>query len=356
MLYFVGTGIGGFTGLTLQSVNILKKCDIIYVERFTSPLDKQDLQNLASIVGKNIDPVERWFVEDGRQILEQARQQNVALVTYGDPMIATTHNELRIRAARNSIGSKILHSASGIYSIIGETGLHAYKFGKTVTIMSESQSTVSVYNVVLDNLLLGNHTMILTEYNQCKGQVKAEFFLDPSEAFRMLLEEEQNQRQGAISQDTFAVVASRIGSEGQRIVSGRVKSLSKTSFGQGPHSIIVTGRLHFTESDSLAVLTESFDAPSDNSLLVTRSSVRMIEKYSPRTRQAVERMRDILREEGVDDSKKGMLEILDNAECYVIDAERFLQQGKFDLAVLSIGYAEGLVDALRFQKGIDPWK
>ncbi|MCD6038300.1 MAG: putative diphthine synthase, partial [Nitrososphaeraceae archaeon] len=33
----------------------------------------------------------------------------------------------------------------------------------------------------------------------------------------------------------------------------------------------------------------------------------------------------------------------------------FLRQGKHELAVLSIGYAEGLIDALRFQKGIDPW-
>jgi diphthine synthase len=50
-----------------------------------------------------------------------------------------------------------------------------------------------------------------------------------------------------------------------------------------------------------------------------------------------------------------MFEVLDNAECYVADAERFLNQGKPELAVLSIGYAEGLVDALRFQKGINPW-
>ncbi len=36
------------------------------------------------------------------------------------------------------------------------------------------------------------------------------------------------------------------------------------------------------------------------------------------------------------------------------DAERFLRQGKQELAVLSIGYAEGLIDALRFQKGLNP--
>jgi len=47
-------------------------------------------------------------------------------------------------------------------------------------------------------------------------------------------------------------------------------------------------------------------------------------------------------------------EILQNAELYVNDAENFLKQGKDENAVLSIGYADGLVDALRIAKGIDP--
>jgi hypothetical protein len=47
---------------------------------------------------------------------------------------------------------------------------------------------------------------------------------------------------------------------------------------------------------------------------------------------------------------KGSVEILDNAECYIDDAERFLKQGKFELAILSMGYAEGLIDALGMQK------
>jgi diphthine synthase len=55
------------------------------------------------------------------------------------------------------------------------------------------------------------------------------------------------------------------------------------------------------------------------------------------------------------DSIKGVFETLENAECYVADSEQFLRQGKFELAVLSIGYAEGLIDALRYQRGINPW-
>ena len=45
--------------------------------------------------------------------------------------------------------------------------------------------------------------------------------------------------------------------------------------------------------------------------------------------------------------------ILDNAERYVEQAEIFLGDGLDENAILSIGYADGLVDALRLAKGLD---
>ena len=104
---------------------------------------------------------------------------------------------------------------------------------------------------------------------------------------------------------------------------------------------------------SIAVLTENIDEPADNSQSVKRISVQMVERYAPKAKQAVQQMRDIVRQNA---GSKGMFEVLDNAEYYITDAERFLRQAKFELAVLSIGYAEGLVDSLRFQKGINPWE
>ena len=50
-----------------------------------------------------------------------------------------------------------------------------------------------------------------------------------------------------------------------------------------------------------------------------------------------------------------MSDVLENAEYYLLDAERFLNQHKYELGILSIGYAEGLIDSLRFQKNINPW-
>lgn len=369
MLWFVGAGINGYRGLSLAAVEVLKKCDTIYVERFTSLLSDSDIRGIESVAGGGNTKavhVQRWFVEDGREILEAAKTKNVALVTYGDPLIATTHSELRARAARNSIETQVLHGASGISAIMGESGLHIYKFGRTVTMMSEPKSAISVYNTVFDNLLAGAHTLILTEYRRDDdndNNKKGLFFLDPCQAIRMLLDVERDQRYGIFSEETFVVVASRVGSDDQRLVSGRVKSLAGVGFGEGPHSIIITGALHFTEEDALAALTVNLDSPSpDNTRAVRRVSAQMVERYAPKAKEAVQQMRNILRQDGGGSNSsgegknnKGMFEVLDNAEYYISDAERFLSQGRHELAVLSIGYAEGLIDALRFQKGINPW-
>ncbi|HKX82292.1 MAG TPA: diphthine synthase [Nitrososphaera sp.] len=353
MLWFVGMGLGGYRGVSVQAIDVLKKCDIVYFERFTSDVADSDVKGLNQLTGKDLKEAQRWFIEDGREIMDLAKAQDVAIVTYGDPLIATTHSELRARAARKSIKTSVLHSASGIYSSVTESGLHVYKLGKTVTIMSEPQSAISVYNTIYDNLISGNHTLILTEYrSRDSGQP---FFLSPCAVFGALQQVERDLRHGAFSTETFAIVASRIGEVEQTIISGKVGSLLRVEFGKGPHSIIIPGTLHFTESEAIESLTVCHDNAGDNSKGIARISSQMIQSYAPKARQAVQHMRDFLQtQEGIE-GKKGLFEVLDNAENYISDSERFLNQGKPELAVLSIGYAEGLVDALRFQKGINPW-
>jgi diphthine synthase len=352
MLWFVGIGINGHRGLSIEALDVLRKCDIVYIERFTGPLTEVDLQGLNSLLEVPTKPVQRWFVEDGRDLLETARTKDVALVTYGDPLIATTHSELRSRAAKNSIKTAILHSASGIASIIGESGLHVYKFGRMVTMMSDLHSAVTVYNTIFQNLLAGSHTLILTEYSH-NDESKEPFFLDPSSVFKMLLDAERVHKHEIFSDGTFAVVASRVGMQDQKMTSGKVQSLLKVEFGIGPHSVIIPGALHFTETQALASVTESIDEPADNSQSASRIEARMVERYAPKAKQAVHEVRKLI-SDGTSNNK-GIFEVLENAECYIADAERFLRQGKFELAVLSIGYAEGLIDALRYQKGINPW-
>ena len=74
----------------------------------------------------------------------------------------------------------------------------------------------------------------------------------------------------------------------------------------------------------------------------------MIEKYVPIVRKALEEIKPLY-----NDSNE-FQDVFQNAEHYISDAENFLKQGKDENAVLSIGYADGLVDALRIAKGIEP--
>jgi diphthine synthase len=218
--------------------------------------------------------------------------------------------------------------------------------------MSEAQSAISVYNTLLDNLLLGNHTLILTEYSETKEDVSP-FFLDPIVAMKMLLDVEKDQRSRAFTEETFVLVASRIGRIDKKIISGQIRSLLEIDYGTGPHSLIVPGRLHFVEKEAISCITSALNEPNENSSHVMRVSTRMVEMYVPSVKKTVNELRKRLPTGSID--YEGISNVLDNAEYYVQDAEKFLSQGKNELAVLSVGYAEGLIDAISFQKGLHPW-
>ncbi len=345
MLWLVGLGIYGYKGLNTKALEVLNCVDTIYIERYTSPMPDPDINALKNSLKKEIKIVQRWFVEDGREILESAKSNDVALVVYGDPLIATTHLELRIRAEKAGIKSRVIHAPSSITSIVGECGLHMYKIGRIVTLVSEVQTVAGIYYSIYSNLIASNHTLILLEYNQEKN-----FFLKPNDAFNVILDCEKDQKHGVISDDTFAIVASRIGSDDQQVTSGRICSLLQYDFGAPPHSIIITGSLHFTEIEALKVLSKIVDEPSDNSKNITKIAEQMVQKYVPKAKRALEHAMNLTKND------KNLSEIFENAEYYIIDAERFLKEGKLELAVLSIGYAEGLVDAIRFLKRVNVWE
>ena len=343
MLWFVGLGISGTRSIPIEVVKIIQKADFVYLESFTSPIYKQQEEEIKNMVNGSFKIAKRWLVEDGQEILKASKSSTVVLLSYGDPYVATTHIELRTRAKLEKIETNTIHSASAITSMIGEAGLQFYKVGRIVTIMNEKKSIITPYTSIFKNLIQGLHSVILLEYNQDEN-----YFLDPKDAISNLLDVEKEQKRNVVNNDTFAIVASRIGFKTQKITSGKFSNLLKVDFGEPPHSIIITGKLHFTESDAINVLTECLDKPSDNSTRIKSTSVQMIEKYVPMVRKALEEIRPLYND------TKEFQEVFENAELYINDAENFLKQGKDENAVLSIGYADGLVDALRIAKGIDP--
>ena len=343
MLWFIGLGISGISELSDNTISVIKNADTVYLESFTSPISETEKEQLANMCDGEFKIAKRWLVEDGNEILENAKKREVVLISYGDPYIATTHLELKTRAVTDKIETKTIHSSSIVSSLIGEIGLQYYKVGKILTIMNDPKSMITPYNTISNNLLSKMHSVILLEYNEDKS-----FFLAPQDALSLLLDAEKIQNRKIISLDTFAIIASRIGKNDQNITSGKISNLIKKEFGNPPHTIIIPGSLHFTESNAVKIVTDCIDEPFDNSANVKDISEQMIEKYVPMVREALEEIKPHY------ENLKEYEDVLINAKLYIDDAENFLKEGKKEYAVLSIGYADGLVDALRIAKGFDP--
>ena len=342
MLWFVGLGTSPPSSIPIAVVRLAPNADILYLEQFTSPFGDMNIQDIESLGYKCVKIAKRWQVEDGTEILKNAKDQTVVLATYGDPYIATTHIELRSRAIKDGIMTMTIHGASALTSLIGECGLHYYKVGRTATIMSEKNATTTPYYTTQKNMLESNHTILLLEYNQDQ-----DFFLDPKQALEMLLEEEREQVRNVFNSDTCIIVASRVGQMEQKITVGNLSHMLDVDFGKPPHTVIIPGSMHFTESDALKLLADCLDKPKDNSSRVEKISHQMLAKYIPMVNDALD---DITPHYSNTEFKT----VLENAKLYVKDAKNFLDMGRDEVAILSIGYADGLVDALRMGKGMEP--
>ncbi|MBI2652101.1 diphthine synthase [Candidatus Woesearchaeota archaeon] len=244
-LYFIGLGLSNEKDISINGLEAVKKCDVVYLEDYTSILNckKQDLEKFF---GKKIVLARRNLVEsDNNEILENAKIKNVALLIAGDPLVATTHIDLFLRAKKEGIKCNIIHNAS-IITAVGITGLQIYKFGKTTSIPLENENVETPYDVLKDNLSLALHTLFLLDLNP-----EEEKYLSINDAIRYLLKVELKKNQKIFSEKTLCVGCARIGSESQIIKVGTAKELLKFNFGKAVHCFIIPGKLHFVEEETL---------------------------------------------------------------------------------------------------------
>ena len=79
MLWFIGLGISGFKSIPNEALDVLSKVDIVYLEQFTSPIGKSDLTKIKNATKGEFKLAKRWLVEDGSEILKNAKRKKVAL-------------------------------------------------------------------------------------------------------------------------------------------------------------------------------------------------------------------------------------------------------------------------------------
>ena len=247
-LYFIGLGLYDEKDISLRGLETIKKCDVVYLEDYTGMLSC-DMKRLEKLYGKKIILSSRDLVEKKAEdsILKQAIEKNVAFLVTGDPMSATTHIDLRLRANKLGIECVVIHNAS-VFSAVGITGLQLYKFGRTTSIpfQEENWKPETPYDVIKENKKKGLHTLILLDLRPDEKK-----FMSVNDAVEYLLKIEEKRKEKVFSKGLLCVGCARLGSLKPCIKAGNAGDLLKEDFGKPMHCLIVPGKLHFAEEEAL---------------------------------------------------------------------------------------------------------
>jgi diphthine synthase len=250
-LVLVGIGVSDERGISLAGLEALAACGRIYAENYTNLLPEGTLSRLEALCGKKIGLLSREQVEGEKEILESAATRPTALVTAGDPMIATTHVSLLLAAKKRGIAVEIIHASSIISSAMGESGLQAYKFGKIVTLAywRENYRPMAAYDVISENLSRGLHTLLLLDIDEKLGPMK------PGTAAQVLLQMEAEGKKKIFSPPIKLVLLKGLGWRSPTKKYCAISGLGKYDGNEGPAVLIVpSANLHFVELEALEAL------------------------------------------------------------------------------------------------------
>lgn len=228
MLRLIGLGLDDGE-ITRKGMEALESSRKAYAEFYTNT-ETVDLDALEEDSGTEIVRLERSEVEQADRVLEAAREEDIAFLVSGDPLTATTHFDIKHRAEKKGIETEVFHAPS-IMTSIAETGLYIYKFGRTVTLPEESNPG-SIAEYIERNDSIGLHTLVLLDID-----------LDASTGSGKLLE---------LVGDREAIVIERANLESMEMTRGKLSDLAEKTFGETPHSIVLTGEKSHKEEEFLS--------------------------------------------------------------------------------------------------------
>jgi diphthine synthase len=258
-LVFVGLGLYDEKDISLRGLEELKEAGTVFAEFYTSLMPGLSIKKLEEMIGKQVNVVSRRVLEEeeGKQLFDAAKKGKAVFLVQGDPMIATTHVDLRISAKKQGIKTRVVHGASAVSAVRGISGLQNYKFGKAVTIPFTDRGVVSEtpYDVIRENKKMGLHTMC---YLDIKATEKR--YLTVNKALKTLLELERQKKEQVVMSRTLVVGVARAGSPAPTVKAGYIEDAVKFDFGAPPHTLVFPGKLHFMEAEALIALA---DAPKE---------------------------------------------------------------------------------------------
>ena len=250
-LTFIGLGLHDGLDLSGRALEAARSCDAVFAEFYTSVLTGSTLEELEKAIGTKIILLDREGVEGAESILEASKKGPTCLLVVGDAMAATTHIDLRLRAHKAGIPTKIIHGVSVMTAVPGLLGLQHYKFGRTTTlpIPEKGYFPDSPYEMIRENHSRGLHTLVLLDIQAHKKKM-----MTANEALHLLSGLEARNGAGILKDDALVCVVGRAGSEEPRVRAGPLSKMLEADFGPPPHSIVIPGKLHFMEAEALVEL------------------------------------------------------------------------------------------------------
>lgn len=245
MLTFIGLGLCDEYDVSVRGLEAIRAADAVFLEVYTSVLTGTTIPRLEEYYGKKITPLYREDVElHPEPILDAAASGDAVFLTAGDSMIATTHADIRIRAAERGIPTRIIHGASITTAVCGLSGLQNYRFGKSVSVPFPYGKwfPMTPIEVISANLAQNLHTLVFLDIQKDK-----ERYMKIAEAIDLL--EEQASRAG-VSIPLYIGIA-RAGSADPVIHAGSAEEMRSFEFGAPLHIMVVPGDLHDIEREYL---------------------------------------------------------------------------------------------------------
>lgn len=163
-LLLVGMGMGRLEGMTKEALDAATKADHRRYEAYTALWPEAELVRLETAIGP-IQRVMRPEVEEPDELFALAKQSLVALLVVGDPLQATTHVDLQLRAQEMGVECRVFHGISITSVVTGAVGLSNYKFGRqtTLTYPYGDWIATSPLDVIASNWEQHLHTLALLD-------------------------------------------------------------------------------------------------------------------------------------------------------------------------------------------------
>jgi diphthine synthase len=245
VLTFIGLGLYDKTDVSEKGLACIRNADHVYLECYTSRLMGTTTEELGDYYGKPVHPLFREDVEQHpEEMLDKAENSTVVFLCAGDPMVSTTHADLRMRAEERGIRTAVIHAASIASAVCGVSGLQNYRFGKSCSVPfpQKNWSPTTPIDVIAQNLSLRLHTLVYLD-------IQNERYMTVPEAVSLL--EEMAGKKG-IDIPLYVGIA-RAGSDEPVIVAGSGEKILAADFGPPLHILIVPAELHDMEREYLEI-------------------------------------------------------------------------------------------------------